>query len=71
MAADVTDKVVEKIVLATQFALQLDESTDISNEAELMEFVGVPDKVEIVEHILFCKSLNGNATGRGVFLSNK
>jgi hypothetical protein len=66
-AADVIDQVVEKIVLAKQFALQLDKSMDISNEAELVVFVGVPDKVEIVEQILFCKSLKGNATGRAVF----
>jgi hypothetical protein len=45
----------------------LDESTDISNEYELVAFVRVPDKEEIVEHILFCKSLKGNATGRAVF----
>jgi hypothetical protein len=67
MAADVTDQVMEKIVLAKQFALQLDESTDISNEAELVEFVRVEGKVEIVGNILFCKSLKGNATGRAVF----
>jgi isochorismate synthase EntC len=41
MATDVNDQVVEKIVLAKQFALQLDESTDISNEAELVAFVRV------------------------------
>jgi hypothetical protein len=29
--------------------------------------VRVLHKVEIVEHILFCKSLKGNATGRAVF----
>jgi hypothetical protein len=63
----VTDQVVEKIVLAKQFALQLDESTGISNEAELVAFVRVPDKVDIVEHILFRKSIKGNATGRAVF----
>jgi hypothetical protein len=32
MAADVTDQAVEKTVLAKQFALQLDKSTDILNE---------------------------------------
>jgi hypothetical protein len=58
---------VEKTVLAKQFALQLDESLDISNDSELVAFVRVPDKVEIVEHILFCKSLKGNANGRAVF----
>jgi hypothetical protein len=67
MAEDVTYQVVEKIMLAKQFALQLDEGTDISNEAELVVFVRVPDKVEIVEQILFCKSLKGNATGRAAF----
>jgi hypothetical protein len=54
-------------MLAKQFALQLDGSTDISNEAELVAFVKVPDKVEIVEHILFSKSVKGNAIGRAVF----
>jgi hypothetical protein len=53
--------------MAKQFAHQLDESTDIPNEAELVAFVRVPDKVEIVEHILFCKSLKRIATGRAVF----
>jgi hypothetical protein len=67
MVADVTDKVVEKIVLVKQFAFQLGESMDISNEAELVAFVRVPDKVEIVEHILFCNSLKRNANGRAVF----
>jgi hypothetical protein len=67
MAADAIDQVVEKIVLAKKFALLLDESTDISNEAELVTFVRVPNKVEIVEHILFCNSLKGNATGRVVY----
>jgi hypothetical protein len=52
MVADVTDQVMEKIVLVKQFALQLDESTDISNEDELVAFVRVPDKVQIVEHFI-------------------
>jgi hypothetical protein len=67
MAADVTDPVVEKTVLVKQFALQLDESTDISNEVELVAFVRVPDKVQIVGHILFCKSIKGNTNGGSVF----
>jgi hypothetical protein len=39
----------------------------MSNEAELVAFVRFPDKVQIVEHILFCKSLKGNSIGRAVF----
>jgi hypothetical protein len=30
-------------------------------------YVRVPDEVEIVKHILFSKSLKGNATGRAVY----
>ena len=30
-------------------------------------FVRVPDDVEILECILFCKSLKGNASGRAAF----
>jgi hypothetical protein len=66
MAADVADQVVQKILLAKQFALQLG-STDISNEAELVAFDRVPDEIKIVERILFCNFLKGNATGRAVF----
>jgi hypothetical protein len=67
MPADVTDQVVEKIVQAQQFGYELNESTYISNEAELVAFVRVPDDVNILEHILFCKSLKGNATGGAIF----
>jgi hypothetical protein len=45
MTADVTDQVVEKTVQTKQFALQLDESMGISNEAELVAVFSVPDKV--------------------------
>jgi len=47
MAADVTNIVVETIMQAKQFFLQLDECTDISTAAQLTVFVQVPDDVEI------------------------
>jgi hypothetical protein len=39
MSADVTDQVVHKTVRSKQFALPLNENTDISTEAQLVAFV--------------------------------
>jgi len=37
---------------------------DTSNEAQLLAFVWVPGEVWTVEQILFCGSLEENATGK-------
>ncbi|KAI6659528.1 SCAN domain-containing protein 3-like [Oopsacas minuta] len=39
MACDVSQQVIEKIKQDKRFALQLDESTDISNQAQLLMYV--------------------------------
>jgi hypothetical protein len=67
MAADVTNKAEKKVMQAKQFFLQLDECTDISTAAQLMVFVQVPCDVEILDHVLFCKFPQGDATRRAVF----
>lgn len=67
MGADVANKVVQTIMQAQQFFLQLDECTDISTAAQLTVFVQVPDDVVILEHILCCKLPQQNATRRAVF----
>lgn len=67
MVADVTNKVVETIIQAKQFFLQVDEHTEISTAAQLTVFVQVPDDVEILEHVLCCKCPQENATRRAVF----
>ena len=41
---------------------QLDESTDVSGEAQLIAFVRYADIWEIYKHILFCKKLTGRTT---------
>ena len=63
MATDMTYEVVEKIVQAKWFVLQLDLSMDISNESQLVVFVQLWDDVEVLER----KSLKGNAGGRAIF----
>jgi hypothetical protein len=64
MAADVTDKVVEKIGWRHN---SLFNWMKVWTFQMKLNWWNLWDEVEIVEHILFCKSLNGNATGRGVF----
>ncbi|RXM29625.1 Zinc finger BED domain-containing protein 5 [Acipenser ruthenus] len=55
--------------MATAFALQLDESIDVSGEAELIAFIRYMDSTsaDTEEHILFCKSLKAKATGEEIF----
>ncbi len=67
MGTDIVD-VVEK--LGGSFSLQLDESTDVSGNAQLIAFVRYIDTDDICEHVLFCKSLEGNTTGENIFNIN-
>jgi urate oxidase len=57
MASDFVDQFVEKISKSKQFSIQMDESTDITGEAQLLAFVQVPDSDNTMEHILFCRNL--------------
>lgn len=65
MGTDIVEQVVGK--LSDSFSLQLDESTDVSGNAQLVAFVRYVDTDDIYEHILFCKSLKGKTTGEDIF----
>jgi hypothetical protein len=67
MASDTIDQVVEKISKCKQFSIQFDESTDTVGEAQLFVFIRVPDSDDIMEHILFCRSLREKVTGEEIF----
>ena len=67
MSADITDQVVNKLKASQSFALQVDESTDISGQAHLVSFVRYIDEDDIKEHILFCKKLEEYTTGEAIF----
>ena len=54
MACDVSQQVIEKIKQDKRFALQLDESADVSNQAQLLMCVRYYDE-GINDQILACK----------------
>ena len=65
MGTDIVEQVVGK--LSDSFSLQLDVSTDVSGNAQLVAFVRYIDTDDIYEHILFCKALEGKTTGEDIF----
>uniref|UniRef100_A0A668AZH4 DUF4371 domain-containing protein n=1 Tax=Myripristis murdjan TaxID=586833 RepID=A0A668AZH4_9TELE len=67
MSVDIIGQVVNKIKQAGQFALQLDEMTDVSGDAQLLAFIRYKDVSDIKENILFCKRLPGKTTGEEMF----
>ncbi|KAK2708841.1 hypothetical protein QYM36_014461 [Artemia franciscana] len=57
IASDIVMQVIEQIKLTKMSALQLDESTDVSGEAQVIVFVRYQDCSDIRENILFCQNL--------------
>ncbi|XP_047480177.1 SCAN domain-containing protein 3-like [Penaeus chinensis] len=67
MSAYIQDQVVNKLKASQSFSLQVDESTDISGQAQLVSFVRYIDEDDIKEHILFCKKMEEHTTGEAIF----
>ena len=69
IAASLKEIVLAKIRLAPCFGLQLDETTDITSEVQLIVYIRFPDteRVKIVDHHLFCLSIGIDTTALSVF----
>lgn len=69
MAESVEDQLVTCLRQSQFFSLQLDESTNIGNEANLLCFVRYIYAGGVHDDFLFCSSLPTNTTGEAVFHS--
>nr|ABF20550.1 transposase [Danio rerio] len=66
MADDISSQLLEQLQASEYFSLQLDESTDIANQAQLMVYVRFLGKDTFIEELLFCKPLEGRTTGQDI-----
>lgn len=69
MGTDIVEQVVNKV--GCSFSIQLDESSDVSGNAQLVAFVRYIDTNDICEHILFFAKFRGeNNWGVGGYIFN-
>ncbi|KAJ8967282.1 hypothetical protein NQ314_002955 [Rhamnusium bicolor] len=72
MAQDVHEQLLQEIKIDHRFSLQLDESTDVANEAQMIMYAKYfSQEYRITPEILACKSLPGKTTGEEIFNSLK
>jgi len=67
MSEDIETNVIDKLKNSKSFALQVDESTDISGKAQLLGFIRFIVDGEIIENFLFCKELSETTKGQDIF----
>jgi len=67
MANDVKEELIKNLKQSTYFALQIDESTDITNFAQLLAYVRYEAEQSIKEEFLFCESLSSHTTANEIF----
>ena len=67
MATNVRDTLLERVKTGECYALQLDESTDISTNANLLTFIRYEFENTIHEDLLFCSILPTHANAESIF----
>nr|XP_045616365.1 protein FAM200A-like [Procambarus clarkii] len=69
LADDLKEQLVKKLRLAASFGIQLDETTDIGGEAQLIIVCRFPDLEEktFVEHYVCCLQLGVETTAHNIF----
>ena len=67
LSADIKENVCHNKLKNSIFALQVDESTDITNKAYLLAFIRFIDSDQIVNQFLCCKEMPGTTKGEDIF----
>lgn len=67
MSGNVKEQLIMNVKASCFYALQLDESTDISNDANLLCYVRYEHNDSISEDLLFCMPLPTHTTGEAIF----
>ena len=67
LSRNILQQTIAAIRHCERFSLQLDETTDIGSDAQLMVFVRYFDTNDFVEQFLFCRSLAKNITEEEIF----
>lgn len=67
MSSNIEETLALQLQECTYFALQIDESTDVTNMAQLLVFVRYDYHEEIKEEFLFCKPLESNTKAENIF----
>ncbi len=66
IAKDIKSQLIDRIN-GKKYALQVDESTDVSNSAQLLAFIKYTFDGKLHEDMLFCSALEGTFTGSDIF----
>ena len=67
ISEDVLQQTIASVKRSGKFRLQLDETTDTGNDAQLMVFVRYLVTNDYMEQFLFCRLLAKNTTGEQIF----
>lgn len=67
MSSNIEETLILQLKECTYFAPQIDESTDVTNMAQLLIFICFDYHGEVSEEFLFCKSLESNTKAENIF----
>ena len=67
MSTDIQDTVISSVKQSKMFAMQVDESTDISGKAQLIAFIRFVSDGKISDQFFSCKELKERTTGQDIF----